>query len=89
MNREISEYPIKIIQESDPDFWDEQEKMVFFEVDTSEYNSILNNKLGSKFGSNILGISVSWNSKAINLVNKVREKIMQVYRMKITTKDKK
>ncbi|CAI2363182.1 unnamed protein product [Moneuplotes crassus] len=87
LNREISEYPVKIVQEGDPNYCDAYDKMIFFQVDTSEYDDILSTSLGSRFGSKLLGVTCSCDAKALDLITEVKKKILQTHKIELTSRD--
>ena len=83
MNREISEYPVRIVPENDPYYYPVFTGMIFFEIDISEYKYMISRSLGGKFDSHILGITESGEATSNDLLMKIRHRIMQMYRFKI------
>jgi hypothetical protein len=89
LNREISEYPVNIIQSTDPNYYPEYKRMIVFDVNISEYRNMISQSMDKAFNIYNVGVQESGQSTAKDLILKIRTKIMQLYKIKVTTHDKK
>lgn len=83
LNREISEYPMNIVNKDDPKYIEEFKGMILFDVNISEYRDMISKHLNKMFDTYRVGMQAPGNSKPRDLLKKIREKIFTLYKLKI------
>lgn len=88
LNREISEYPINVISDTDPKYMKECKDMILFDVNISEYKDVISEHLKKTFDVYRIGLQAKADSTPKDLLQSIRVKIHQVYKLKISTHNK-